>query len=201
MIPASRLKVSKSASVLPSSFEIILIRSSINSAVFWAISFLSLFVLRLYISSNWLIKSCPHCKLEFFNEITATEVVLEVGAIDKLLQYPFATLIGLLIVAVIWRTFFSNRGTFVPSCKVTESTSWKKANVPSSVGKIAGSFSKCFWYPFSPTVTFTSILPLGCSIISTTIGELSFSASWGVKLTCTGDVLYKLLAGNSSSSL
>ena len=39
--------------------------------------------------------------LEFFNDITATEVVLEVGAIDKLLQYPFATLIGLLIVAVI----------------------------------------------------------------------------------------------------
>ena len=34
-------------------------------------------------------------------ELGSTEADLEVGAIDKLLQYPFATLIGLLIVAVI----------------------------------------------------------------------------------------------------
>ncbi|TSE41086.1 hypothetical protein EH213_05396 [Bacteroides thetaiotaomicron] len=57
-----------------------------NSAVFCAISFLSLFVFRLYISNNWLMKSCPRRRLEFFKEITATEVVLEVGSIVRFAQ-------------------------------------------------------------------------------------------------------------------
>ena len=42
---------------------------------------LSLFVLILYISNNLLIKSLPRCTFEFFNDMTATEVVLEVGSI------------------------------------------------------------------------------------------------------------------------
>ena len=199
VIPALRLKFSRFASVLPSSLEIILIRSSINSAVFWAISFLSLFVLRLYISNNWLIKSCPRCKLEFFNEITATEVVLEVGSIFRFSQYARATFIGDLILAVICRIF--EDASIVSFFNDKESGDWKKAKVPSSIGNTAGNFSKCFWYSLSPTVTFTSKPPSPYNAISTTIGSVSFSASCGVKLTKTGEVLYIFFEGNPSSSV
>ena len=101
VIPALRLKFSRSCSVLPSSFEIMPIRSSMKSAVFWAISFLSLFALILYISSNLLMKSLPRRISEFFNEITTTEVFFEVGDIERALAYPFATDKGLFMKAVI----------------------------------------------------------------------------------------------------
>ena len=179
----------------------ILIRSSMNSAVFWAISFLSLLVLRLYISNSWLMKSCPRCRLEFFRDITATEVVLEVGSILRFSQYALATFIGELILAVMWRIFWVEDSSVVSFFTISESGDWKKAKVPSSIGKTAGSFSKCFWYSFLPIVTPTSKLPFGCNDISTIIGSLNFSASCGVRLTRTGEVLYIFLEGNSSSSV
>ena len=74
----------------------------------------------------------------------------------------------------------------------------KKAKVPSSIGNTAGNFSKCFWYSLSPTVTFTSKPPSPYNAISTTIGSVSFSASCGVKLTKTGEVLLKEGSHNSS---
>jgi len=49
----------------------------------------------------------PRCTFEFFKDMTATEVVLEVGSIVILPQYPFATAKGLLITAVILRTVLS----------------------------------------------------------------------------------------------
>ena len=197
VIPASRLKVSRSASVLPSSFEIMPMRSSINSAVFCAISFLSLFVLRLYISSNWLIKSCPRRKLEFFKETVTTEVVCEVGTITKFPQYPLATFMGQLMVAVICRAPWTEEA---PSTGI-ESVAWKKEIVPRSVGRMAGNFSKCFWISLSSIFTFTSKLPCGCTTISTTMSFFSFSASCGVMFTCTGEVLYNSFEGMRSSSL
>ena len=93
-----------------------------------------------------MIKSFPRCTFEFFNDMTATEVVLEVGSIVIFLQYAFATAKGLLIVAVILRVVFSEA---VVSSNILledeiESGVRKKANVPLSVGKTAGNFSKCF---------------------------------------------------------
>ena len=92
-----------------------------------------------------MIKSLPRCTFEFFNDMTATEVVLEVGSIVIFLQYPFATAKGLLIVAVILRVVFSE-SVFFSNIFLdnTESGVRKKANVPLSVGKTAGNFSKCF---------------------------------------------------------
>ena len=46
-------------------------------------------------------KSLPRRVFEFFNDITTTEVIFEVGVIDKELAYPFATEKGLLMKAVI----------------------------------------------------------------------------------------------------
>ena len=93
-----------------------------------------------------MIKSLPRCTFEFFNDMTATEVVLEVGSIVIFLQYAFATAKGLFIVAVILRVVFSES---VVSSNVLleddiESGVRKKASVPRSVGKTAGNFSKCF---------------------------------------------------------
>ena len=78
--------------------------------------------------------------------MTATEVVLEVGSMVIFLQYHFAIAKGLFIVAVILRVVFSES---VLSSNIllednTESGVRKKANVPLSVGKTAGNFSKCF---------------------------------------------------------
>ena len=78
--------------------------------------------------------------------MTATEVVLEVGSIVIFLQHHFATVKGLLIVAFILRVVFSEA---VVSSNVLledeiESGVRKKANVPLSVGKTSGNFSKCF---------------------------------------------------------
>ena len=102
--PAFLLKASSLSSVLPSSSSIILIRSLINSLVFSATSFLSLFVFRLYISINLLIKSRARCIFVFINETTATEVVLEVGTILNDSWYPFATPNGRLTTARICRS-------------------------------------------------------------------------------------------------
>ena len=46
-------------------------------------------------------KSLPRRVFEFFNERTATEVVFDVGAIDKDWIYPLATDIGRFIKAFI----------------------------------------------------------------------------------------------------
>ena len=87
-----------------------------------------------------LIKSFPRCVFEFFNEIMATEVVFDVGAIAKALVYPLATDNGLLIKAVICRSL-----SFSSECDNTNvSLLAKKATVPSSVGKTAGNLSNCF---------------------------------------------------------
>ena len=184
VIPALRLKFSRSRSVLPNSFEMISIRSSMNSAVLWATSFLSLLALILYISSNLLIKSLPRRALEFFNDITTTEVIFDVGDIDRELVYLFATEEGLLIKAVICRSCVTLSGRTDDSVSLFT----KKATVPSSVGNTAGNFSNCFRYSFSPIVICTSIAPAGCKVMFTFIECGSLSASCGVKLTTTGEV-------------
>ena len=46
-------------------------------------------------------KSLPRRVFEFLNDITTTEVIFDVGDIDKELVYPFATEEGLLMKAVI----------------------------------------------------------------------------------------------------
>lgn len=148
----------------------------------------------------WVAIGISQCCLVGRLYITATEVVFEVGSIVILLQYHLATRKGLFIVAVILRTFFAKSTSSVP-LEIKESGLMKKANVPLAVGKTAGNLSKCFWNSSSPTFTFISKLPCGCKAISTIIGSSNNSASCGIKLTCTGEVLYISFAGNSSSSL
>ena len=193
--PAFLLKASSLSSVVPSSSSIILIRSLINSLVFSATSFLSLFVFRLYISINLLIKSCPRCIFVFINETTATEVVFEVGAISNAHWYPFATPKGWLTTALIFRT------TLCPTIFPFDKESFNvNPNVPASVGNTAGSLSKCLLYSFKPIFRFTSRPPSGDNFISTKATFGNLSASCAVKFTITGEVLYSSFLGNSSSS-
>ena len=67
----------------------------------------------------------PRCTFEFFKDMTATEVVLEVGSIVILPQYPFATAKGLLITAVTLRT--------VPFTPTISSDDFLEGNIESSV--------------------------------------------------------------------
>ena len=193
--PAFLLKASSLSSVLPSSSSIILIRSLINSLVFSATSFLSLFVFRLYISINLLIKSRARCIFVFINETTATEVVLEVGAILNAPWYPFATPNGRLTTARICRS------PLYPSIWPPDNESFNaNPNVPASVGKTAGSFSKRWLYSFKPTFRFTSRTPSGDNFMASKAEPGNLSASWAVRFTMTGEVWYNSFSGNSSSS-
>ena len=193
--PAFLLNASNLSSVFPNSSSIIRIRSLINSLVFSATSFLSLFVLRLYISINLLIKSWPRCILVFINETTATEVVLEVGVIFNAPWYCFATPNGWLTITLIFRT------EFCPSIFPFNRESFNvNPNVPTSVGSTAGSLLKYLLYSFKPIFKFTSNPPSGVSFISTKAAHGNLSASCAVKFTITGEVLYNSFLGNSSSS-
>ena len=193
--PAFLLNDSSLSSVVPSSSSIILIRSLINSLVFSATSFLSLFVFRLYISINLLIKSWARCIFVSISDTTATEVALEVETILNTHWYPFATPNGWLTMALILRV------TFCPSIFPFDKGSFNaNPNVPASVGNTAGSLSKCLLYSFKPTFKFTSNPPSGVSFISTIAAPGNLSASWAVKFTITGEVLYISFLGNSSSS-
>ena len=193
--PAFRLNVSNFSSVLPNSSSIILIRSLINSLVFSATSFLSLFVFRLYISISLLIKSCPRRIFVLTNETVATEVALEVGAIVNAHWYPFATPNGWLTTALICRT------SFWPSTWPFDNESLNvNPKVPTLVGNTAGNLSKRLLYSFKPTFRFTSSPPSEASFMSIKAAFGSLSASWAVKFTTTGEVLYISCLGNSSSS-
>ena len=193
--PAFRLNVSSFSSVLPNSSFIILIRSFINSLVFSATSFLSLFVFRLYISISLLIKSCPRCVFVLTNETVATEAVLEVDAIVNAHWYAFATSNGWLTTTPICRT--SSWPSIWPFNNESLNVNPK---VPTLVGNTAGNLSKRLLYSFKPTFKFTSSTPSGDSCMSIKTAPGSLSASWAVKFTTTGEVLYISCLGNLSLS-